>query len=134
MSWTPIDYSLGSSGRLSTSAMGIIIFDMMTHTPEGYVSSTALCSVYLSICVATPGSEIMESTASKNGGINTTAMLSVNTWSLRLEMRIKTMTSHYIVLSLVKPRAIKLSSCIFLSLYEANFNSVCVYFYAYDWT
>ncbi|KAJ7156780.1 kinase-like domain-containing protein, partial [Mycena filopes] len=24
-----------SSGRLSTNAMGILIFDMMTHTPEG---------------------------------------------------------------------------------------------------
>ncbi|KAJ7755610.1 kinase-like domain-containing protein, partial [Mycena maculata] len=25
----------GSSGRLSSNAMGIIIFDMMTHTPAG---------------------------------------------------------------------------------------------------
>ncbi|KAJ7118186.1 hypothetical protein C8R44DRAFT_625896, partial [Mycena epipterygia] len=25
----------GSSGRLSTSVMGILIFDLMIHTPEG---------------------------------------------------------------------------------------------------
>ncbi|KAJ7720103.1 kinase-like domain-containing protein [Mycena metata] len=25
----------GSSGRLSTNTMGILIFDMMTHTPDG---------------------------------------------------------------------------------------------------